>query len=259
MANKFTKLNIGEAVLSGGGRVWKKLSSMLQLSAPTLLFDGSLLTITDESGLAISFDILADGEVKMEVPAKFSATEVKSSTSLTATINCCVGETIVAAIATRDTLTVSNGWTLISTSGINSADTNGQRLSWAYKVAESTTESITVTQASGQRLYINMIALSEGASLVDNGYTYKNVEDGETITVNKPSGLVLWGMTAPLWATSSSYPIWEASNNIHIVQLGTSTQSRLGVGYDATEETSVTFTAGSGSTIIVGCLSVIGG
>lgn len=61
---KFTKLNIGDAVASSGGRVWKKLSSMLQLAAPTLSLDGNMLTITDDSGLATSFDILADGEVK---------------------------------------------------------------------------------------------------------------------------------------------------------------------------------------------------
>lgn len=61
---KFTKLNIGDAVASSGGRVWKKLSSMLQLSAPTLSLDGDTLTITDESKLATSFDILVDGEVK---------------------------------------------------------------------------------------------------------------------------------------------------------------------------------------------------
>ena len=257
---KFTKLNIGEAVASSGGRVWKKLSSMLQLSAPTLSRSGSELTITDDSGLATSFDILANGEVKMEVPAKFSAIDVASGTSLTATINCCVGETIVAAIATRDTLTVSDGWTLISTSGINSADTtNGQRLSWAYKVAESTIESITVTQASAQRLYINMIALPKGVSLVDNGYTYKNDIDSETITVSKPSGLVLWGMTAPLWDSSVPYEIWEVSNGAYVVQLGSSTQSRLGIGYDSTEETSVTFTPNTKTTIIVGCLSVVGG
>lgn len=259
---KFTKLNIGDSVASSGGRVWKKLSSMLQLSAPTVSRNGSILTIKDDSKLATSFDILVDGEVKMEVPAKFSATEITSGTSLTATINCCVGETIVAAIATRDTLTVSSGWTLISTSGVNSADTtNGQRLSWAYKVAENTTESITVTQASAQRLYINMIALSKGASLVDNGYTYKDNTDGGKITVSKPSGLVLWGMTSPTWDTSAPFNIWNVSNGIYIVQLGTSAAGRLGIGYDSTEETIVTFTAGvtSGTTIIVGCLSVIGG
>lgn len=254
---KFTKLNIGDAVASSGGRVWKKLSSMLQLTAPTLSLDGDMLTITDDSKLATSFDILVDGEVKTEVPTKFSAAEVTSGTSLTATINCCVGETIVAAIATRDTLTVSSGWTLISTSGINSVDTtNGQRLSWAYKVAESTTESITVTQASAQRLYINMIALSKGASLVDNGYTYKNNTDGGTITVSKPSGLVLWGMTSSLWTAGN---LWSASNGIYIVQLGADTASRLGIGFDSTDTATVTFDGTANIHIIVGCLSVIGG
>lgn len=237
----------------------KKISTARRLlAAPTLSLDGDTLTITDDSKLATSFDILVDGEVKMEVPAKFSATEVTSDTSLTATINCCVGETIVAAIATRDTLAVSSGWTLISTSGINSVDTTkGQRLSWAYKVAESTTESITVTQASEQRLYINMIALSKGVSLVDNGYTYKNNTSGGKIAVNKPSGLVLWGMTTPNWLTSN--PIWEASNGIYVVQLGTSTSSRLGIGYDSTDESEVTFDSGNNTTMIVGCLSVVGG
>lgn len=64
MAKKFTKLNIGDSVASSGGRVWKKLSSMLRLSAPTLSLDGDMLTITDNSQLATSFDILVDGEVK---------------------------------------------------------------------------------------------------------------------------------------------------------------------------------------------------
>lgn len=64
MANKFTKLNIGDAVASSGGRVWKKLSSMPPLSVPTLSLNGDILTITENSGLATSFDILVDGEVK---------------------------------------------------------------------------------------------------------------------------------------------------------------------------------------------------
>lgn len=61
---KFTKLNIGDSVASSGGRVWKKLSSMLQLAAPTLSLDGDTLTITDDSKLATSFDIYVNGEVK---------------------------------------------------------------------------------------------------------------------------------------------------------------------------------------------------
>ena len=64
---KFTKLNIGAAVASSGGRVWKKLSSMLQLSAPTLSLDGDTLTITDDSKLATSFDIYVNGEKKTTI------------------------------------------------------------------------------------------------------------------------------------------------------------------------------------------------
>lgn len=226
------------------------------ISKPKISIFDDTLTITDESGLATSFDILVNGTAMMEVPAKHSAAEVTSGTSLTATIDCCVGETIVVAIVTRAALTVSDGWNLISTSNVNSADTTGQRLSWAWKVAESNTESITVTQASAQRLYINMVALFAGATIVDKGYSYVNNADGKSITVNKPSGLVLWGMSAPLWDTSSPYNTWEASNGISIIQFGTSSANRLGLGYDRTNATEVTFEAGANSTLIVGCLSV---
>lgn len=254
---KFTKLNIGDAVASSGGRVWKKLSSMLQLSAPTLSLDGDTLTITDDSSLAETFAILADGEQVTEVVAR-SSWSYATNTERSITRSCHVGDTLVAAILTRDTLTVSDGWTLISTSEINSADTsgNGQRLSWAYKVAESESETLTVTQASNQIIGINIIILTGLASLVDNGYSYRNNADGNTITVNKPRGLVLWGVCAPKWSTST---YWAVSNNIPTVQAGIGWYGRLAIGYDATDEATVTFTADGlsvGSTIIVGCLSV---
>jgi hypothetical protein len=236
------------------------VNSTLALDAPTISLEGNILTITDVSNCATEVVISVDGEAKMNIPAKVSAKAVESNTSLTASIDCCVGETIVAAIATRDTLTVSDGWTLISTSDINSVDyTAKQRLSWAYKIADSTTESITVTQASAERLYINMVALSKGATLIDKGYSYKNHTNGRTITVDKPNGLILWGLSSRLWGSIAPYDVWEASNNINIVQLGSHTQSRLGLGYDSTDETSVTFYSSANTSIIVGCLSVVGG
>lgn len=189
-----------------------------------------------------------------------SASEVQSDTKLTSSVECNVGDLVVAAIATRDTLTLSDGWNLISTSNVNSMDTsNGHRLSWAYKTAESTSESITVTQASSQRLYINMIALKGATGVTDKGYSYRDDTTSGDLTVDKPSGLVLWGMTTPLWGTVTPYLQWIASNNIPIIQLGTNTQSRLGLGIDQTKETRVKFLSGSdASTIIVGCLTVQG-
>lgn len=67
---KFTKLNIGEAVASVSGRVFKKLSTesaepLEQLPAPYgVTINGDDLTFGDYSCLATEFDILVDGVVK---------------------------------------------------------------------------------------------------------------------------------------------------------------------------------------------------
>lgn len=65
---KFTKLNIGDAVASSGGRVFKKLSTVSipteQLPPPYgVTIDGNTLTWGDYSALATNFDILVDGVV----------------------------------------------------------------------------------------------------------------------------------------------------------------------------------------------------
>lgn len=187
-----------------------------------------------------------------------STAEVTSDTSLTSSVNCNVGDLVVAAIATRDTLTLSDGWTLVSISGINSADTtNGQRLSWAYKFAESTSETITVTQASAQRLYINMISLYGATGVTDNGYTYQNTESN-TITVTKSEGLTLWALTAPKWDTSTTHSLWTSSPSLNIIQLGTDTQPRLGIALDSSDGSEITFTPGiASSTLIAGSLTIL--
>lgn len=187
-----------------------------------------------------------------------SAQVLSSGTELTASVNCFVGDLVVAAITTRDTLTLSDGWTLISTSETNSTDTYNQRLSWAWKFAENTTESITVTQASEQRLYINMVALQGATGVIDNGYFYRDDDTNNSMTVAKPDGLVLWGLTTPMWSTTAPYPIWTASNDAPIIQLGTATQSRLGIALDQTNEASITFQSGSTSSMIIGSLTVQG-
>lgn len=66
MANKFTKLNIGDSVASSGGLRFRKLSASLeQLPAPYgVTLDGDYLSWGDYSALATSFDILVDGAVK---------------------------------------------------------------------------------------------------------------------------------------------------------------------------------------------------
>ncbi len=67
MGRKLTKLYIGDVVSSVGDRVIRRLGALQKLAAPTISIDGDRLTITDESGLAESFDILVDGVVKTSV------------------------------------------------------------------------------------------------------------------------------------------------------------------------------------------------
>lgn len=190
---------------------------------------------------------------------KSSAHQTTSGTTLTSSVECSVGDLVVALIATRDTLTVSDGWTLVSTSGTNSTDTYNQRMSWAYKFAESTTETITVTQASAQRLYINMVALHGATGVSDNGYSYRDDATSNNMTVDKPAGLVLWGATQSLWTTTGEpYDVWKTSNNMRLIQLGDYTQSRLLLGLDQTAGINVTFTSAVESPMIVGSLSVQG-
>ena len=194
-----------------------------------------------------------------------TSTEITSGKTLAAHIACQPGDLVVAAIATRDTLTVSDGWTLLSTSNVNSGDTNNQRLSWAYKFAENAAETIEVTQASAQRLYINMVAISNASGVVDKGYFYKNTP-GNSITVNKPAGLTLWAVTCPIYNTNLTvYPVWTASPDMPLIQLGENAPSRLMTGLDQSDKTSVTFavpTDDNGytleATMIAGALTVLG-
>lgn len=187
-----------------------------------------------------------------------AAAQVSSATELTAEIQTEAGQLVVAAIAARDSFTVSNGWTLLSTSEVNSTDTTGQRLAFAYKTATGNSATITVTQASENRLYINLVALTGATGVTDNGYTYQDSADSNQITVTKPAGLTLWACSAPLWGSVLPYAQWEADNDPYRIDLGDRVQSRLALLLDQSEAESVIFTAGASSTMIIGCLTVEG-
>lgn len=192
-----------------------------------------------------------------------TATSVASGTELSASIVCQPGDLMVAAITSRDAITsVSDGWTLLSTSGVNSSDTNGQRLSWAYKFAEKSVQTLTVTQASSQRFYINMVAISNATGVVDCGYSYDDTKT-DHITLNKPAGAVLWAVTCP---TIVDGHYWTASNDMALVHAGGGNRDRLVLGLDQSTDSSVTFTINQAegtaevnpSTLIAGALSVQG-
>ena len=177
---------------------------------------------------------------------KDSAAEVTSGTTLTSQVACNVGDLVIAAIITRSPLTVSDGWSLISTSTPIAGDTYNQILSWAYKYAESESESITVTQKTANRIYINMCSLQGATGFTDNGFVYDTATDTNSFTITRPSGLVLWAASKPTWTTSSPHGAWTISNDSQSTQLDqATTQPRLALFYDQSNDSSVTFTSGT--------------
>lgn len=197
------------------------------------------------------------------------ATEVASGTELSVSIDCVVGDLVVAAFSIRSELiSLSEGWTLISTSRsiseINASDTTNQTLSFAYKYAASTTESITVTQQTAARIYINMIAISDAEAVTDMGFQYQDnssVSDSTKAIFTRPNGrLIIWGVTKSFWNAVTAKSCWEISNDARAIQLGSTTQSRLLLAIDTSSDTEVSFTSKSTNTTdayLCGSLSVI--
>jgi len=156
--------------------------------------------------------------------------------TLSATIVCQPGDLVVAAIATCDTFTVNDGWTLLPTSNVNSADSQKQRLTLAYKFTLSGKENIVVTQASSKMCYINMVAISNVTGVTDRGHFYMNAGATE-FALTKPEGATLWALACPsIWPNH----YWTASNDMPIIQQE-SGRHRLMVGLDQSGDANVTF------------------
>lgn len=167
---------------------------------------------------------------------------------------------VVATFAIRGTTyTLSEGWTFLGISDTESSPDTHQRTGFAYKFAESTTESITITQDSAGRIYTNLVSLTGATGITFNGFT---LEEGvDSVTAVRPAGLVLWGVSSNYWASTSPYNLWAVSNNedIRLVQLGTSTQSRLLTALDQSNDVNVTFASGTtGNNISYGSCTITG-
>lgn len=191
-----------------------------------------------------------------------AAVEVASNTTLTATVTCKVGDLIIAAFVVRsDLVSLNDGWTLISTSQdvyeINAAANIHQTLSFAYKYAAGTTESITVTQTSAARIYISMIAVRAAISFTDGGYQYQSITTASspfTMACDRPTNkLVLWAAMC-IYSTG----IQTVSNASRLI-LSTASGSRLVLAVDVSGEETTDF-ANSGSTVgdvyVCGAISV---
>lgn len=160
------------------------------------------------------------------------AFQTTGGTTLTGTVTAAAGDRVIASVVTRDTFTAPSGWTMLYESGIyDSSVGNGQRAFALYKVIDTAgTVSFTATQASSQRLYLNLIAVS-GCGNVEIYTALCKTETGVSISApDKNSGeAIIWALSCAYWTNASPYKQWTTSpSDLTLLDLGTSVQSRLG-------------------------------
>ena len=191
--------------------------------------------------------------------------DVESATTLDTTITCEVGDLILAQIIVRSALTLPTDWTLLRT--IPAVETTyNQTLSFAYKRATSTSETLTVTQATSGRIYTNIVRLSDAASVSYIQSCEKTNTDTASISSTKPvtPNMVVWGVSCNLWNSSSPNGDWTYSpSTLDYYSLPQSTkQPRLGTFIDSSGAGGRTFTAsmsnGSGNGIMCGAVEIVG-
>lgn len=198
-------------------------------------------------------------EKKSASPLPFDAnveiTET-TNTSLTLYVNCNVGDLVVASVIARDSgnHTASSGWNLLGTS---QAGNSNQTLSFYYKIATSTSESITITQSASARIYISLCAFKGKTTATMGTFSFNATALSRQITL--PNKLCLVSASSNLWSNAQPYSIWSytSTNDDNICfSLDIQTQSRLGTWIDYGGGGNKTITTpisdATGNTLIIG-------
>lgn len=193
------------------------------------------MTPTSSNTVKLTLIDLYQVEVQMDPPKAIeivdsTCVEVSAGTSLTASVTASPGDIILATITVRSALSIPEGWNLLFTSEYVIDTGNQQSISFAIKTAESSMESITVTQAESKRIYVNLISIrgSKGVVPYQELTTYVNTAPstkGYKIQVpdKKQGEKIIWGCSATSWATSSPYGDWETTpDDLQGISLGQS-------------------------------------
>lgn len=191
--------------------------------------------------------------------------DVDSATTLDTTITCEVGDLILAQIIVRSALTLPTDWTLLRTIPAVETTTN-QTLSFAYKRATSTSETLNVTQATAGRIYTNLVRLSNAASISyiqsceKKGTGIKSISSTKPVTPN----MVIWGAASSTWKGSSPYGDWSYSpSTLDYYSLPQASRPpRLGTFVDSSGAGERTFSTasfdGSSDSLMCGAVEIVG-
>lgn len=150
------------------------------------------------------------------------AYSVTSGRSISGSVSVNVGDIMLATISHRGTLSLPSGWEVIYESEeIGSS----QKLVFATKTSSvNGQEILNVSNSVSNRMYLNLISISNVNSIVyDESYTVIEKETVTEIEVpdKKAEDMLIWGVTANIWATGYSDPWRTTPDNLEIVSSGT--------------------------------------
>lgn len=224
-----------------------------QTGAVTIAVPTKTSELTNDSGYVSNLPIVRN----------VVCNDVDSATTLDTTITCEIGDLILAQIIVRSALTLPTGWTLLRTIPAVGTSSN-QTLSFAYKRATSTSETLTVTQATAERIYTNLVRLSNAKSISyiqsceKTGTSIKSISSTKPVTPN----MVIWGAASSTWNTNSPSGDWTYSpSTLDYYSLPqASRQPRLGTFIDSSGagERTFTVTIDSSSSIMCGAVEIVG-
>ena len=182
-----------------------------------------------------------------------SASHIVSSSSITIPSHeWSAGDYLILCVMHRSTLTVPDGWTLLSTVGPHPSDSgNNQANSILYRIADTDgSGTLVVQQASYARIAACVLVIRGITSLdIREDYEQSLYEDSATIIVPAKDNNKLWlyAMSRVVWASDTS--VWASSPGLPAIPWQTATSSnsaRLGVFLDNHVPAQHIFTAQGG-------------
>lgn len=183
--------------------------------------------------------------ISKEVPIILSNNSVEASTvSLSINITATIGKLCILAVTTRSTITsITSGWTLLTSSvPINEGGVLQGNYIY-YKLATAATETVTVTQTSAVHIYLTGLCFSTiTIPTADTSMSVLSTTYDSTIIYTKPlNRCYVIAVSTYYWTTAAPFPLWIGTPTVYkVFQLGTATQSRLGVFIDDETPTSRT-------------------
>lgn len=186
--------------------------------------------------------------------------EVTSGTELTGRIGTMPGKDVIAVVSTRGNTVFSDGWELIAS--VVNFSTLAQNLFILKRVAESASESLTVTQNISNRIYLQLIGLSENVNLTEQWRFTSGPQDSADAVLavpdKTPQDKILWALSVNLWRIGEAGHWQTSPNDIQRLSFDdrTPTQGRQAVFIDEGngEARARTFTADVGTTSGMGVL-----